>query len=58
MCERVWTLPDVYGLKGQLLLCNAERLSAHVELNHVGVIHHAPTGTSPSVRGIWGGNRP
>jgi 2-polyprenyl-3-methyl-5-hydroxy-6-metoxy-1,4-benzoquinol methylase len=34
---------DVYGLKGKLLLCNAERLSAHVELNHFGVIHHAPT---------------
>src|SRR5215470_9459255 len=37
---------DVYGLKGQLILCNAERLSAYLECNHYnlvysfGVIHH------------------
>jgi SAM-dependent methyltransferase len=39
---------DVYGLKGKFLLCNAERLSAHVKRNHYdlvysfGVIHHSP----------------
>jgi SAM-dependent methyltransferase len=39
---------DVYGLKGRLVLCNAERLSEHVESNHYdlvysfGVIHHSP----------------
>ena len=39
---------DVYGLKGRLLLCNAEELSRYVESNHYdlvysfGVIHHSP----------------
>src|SRR5262245_51258560 len=39
---------DVYGLKGRFILCNAERLSLHVERNHYdliysfGVIHHSP----------------
>jgi SAM-dependent methyltransferase len=39
---------QVYGLKGRLLLCNAEELSRHVESNHYdlvysfGVIHHSP----------------
>jgi len=38
----------VYGLKGRLILGNAERLSEHVEINHYdmvysfGVIHHSP----------------
>ena len=39
---------DIYGLKGRFILCNAERLSQHVESNHYdlvysfGVIHHSP----------------
>lgn len=39
---------DVYGLKGRLILCNAEELSRHVESDHYdlvysfGVIHHSP----------------
>jgi SAM-dependent methyltransferase len=39
---------DVYGLKGRFILCNAERLSDHVERGHFdlvysfGVIHHSP----------------
>ena len=39
---------DVYGVKGNLMVCNAERLSEHVERNHYdmvysfGVIHHSP----------------
>jgi SAM-dependent methyltransferase len=39
---------DVYGLNGQLILCNAEHLSAYVKSNHYdlvysfGVIHHSP----------------
>ena len=39
---------DVYGLKGRLVLCNAEQLSEHVEKKHFdlvysfGVIHHSP----------------
>jgi ubiquinone/menaquinone biosynthesis C-methylase UbiE len=39
---------DVYGVKGNLMVCNAERLSEHVEKNHYdmvysfGVIHHSP----------------
>ena len=39
---------DVYGVKGDLILCNAENLSEHVEKNHYdmvysfGVIHHSP----------------
>ncbi|MGY3602738.1 MULTISPECIES: class I SAM-dependent methyltransferase [unclassified Bradyrhizobium] len=38
----------VYGLKGRLVLCNAEELSRHVEKDHYdlvysfGVIHHSP----------------
>lgn len=39
---------EVYGLKGRLILCNAERLSEYVETEHFdlvysfGVIHHSP----------------
>ena len=39
---------DIYGLKGRFILCNAERLSDHIERNHFdlvysfGVIHHSP----------------
>jgi ubiquinone/menaquinone biosynthesis C-methylase UbiE len=39
---------DVYGLKGNFILCNAERLNEHVEPNYYdlvysfGVIHHSP----------------
>ena len=39
---------DVYGLKGRLILCNAEHVSQYVEANHYdlvysfGVIHHSP----------------
>ncbi len=39
---------EVYGLKGRLILCNAEELSRHVESNYYdlvysfGVIHHSP----------------
>lgn len=39
---------DVYGLKGRLILCNAEEVSRHVEINcydlvySFGVIHHSP----------------
>lgn len=44
---------EVYGLKGRLILCNAEELSRHVESNYYdlvysfGVVHH-----SPNQRGI------
>jgi SAM-dependent methyltransferase len=39
---------DIYGLKGRLVLCDAERLTQHTKLNHYdlvysfGVIHHSP----------------
>ena len=39
---------EVYGLKGRLILCNAEELSRHLETDHYdlvysfGVIHHSP----------------
>lgn len=39
---------EIYGLRGQLILCNAEELSQHVKNHHYdlvysfGVIHHSP----------------
>jgi SAM-dependent methyltransferase len=39
---------NIYGLKGRLILCDAGRLSRHIEHNHYdlvfsfGVIHHSP----------------